>query len=312
MLKAEVYHPYNVSGKRLHYFKTLSHGPKKILDNWNSAELKRIFLFPSADFCCYVIKTEMSRDVFSKWAIEVKDQTGFKYQKVMWGQTLSLMEGSWYLKWLEMGCWPQLFSFCPPPLIIATPVTGDIKNSHDKSFMLPTVSHFNRETREKNKTERQKDRLRGMEKERERVREREAFKRILSVIDWLHSSANSHLKIMGLLVEIKASIVCLIAFWQMGADTTTCSIPPGTLAEHRPSISRSPIELALITGHELLIHVPYWRQRAKRKKQGRIAGRLQHMIGVQVPVEGKRSVQKSPRAAISRNREDIPITGTGR
>lgn len=98
-----------------------------------------------------------------------------------------------------------------------------------------------------------------MEEEREgrRDREREAFKRILSVIDWLHSSANSHLKIMGLLVEIKASIVCLIAFWQMGADTTTRSIPPGTLAEHRPSISRSSIELALITGHELLICQPY-------------------------------------------------------
>lgn len=93
--------------------------------------------------------------------------------------------------------------------------------------------------------------------ERQRERQREAFKRILPVIDWLHSSANSHLKIMGLLVEIKASIVCLIAFWQMGADTTTCSIPPGTLAKHRPSISRSSIELALITGYELLICVPY-------------------------------------------------------
>lgn len=95
------------------------------------------------------------------------------------------------------------------------------------------------------------------DREQERERAREAFKRILSVIDWLHSSANSHLKIMGLLVEIKASIVCLIAFWQMGADTTTRSIPPGTLGKHRPSISRSPIELALITGHELLIHIPY-------------------------------------------------------
>lgn len=136
-----------------------------------------------------------------------------------------------------------------------------LKNSHDKSFIIATVSQFDQ------KQERRK-RLRGVENERETEREREAFKRILSVIDWLHSSANSHLKIMGLLVEIKASIVCLIAFWQMGADTTTRSIPPGTLAEHRPSISRSPIELALITGHELLIHVPYWRQRGKRKNKG--------------------------------------------
>lgn len=107
------------------------------------------------------------------------------------------------------------------------------------------------------KQERRKRELKRNERQSDREREREAFKRILSVIDWLHSSANSHLKIMGLLVEIKASIVCLIAFWQMGADTTTRSIPPGTLAEHRPSISRSSIELALITGHELLIHVPY-------------------------------------------------------
>lgn len=150
------------------------------------------------------------------------------------------------------------------------------------------------------------------ERKSEGEREREAFKRILSVIDWLHSSANSHLKIMGLLVEIKASIVCLIAFWQMGADTTTRSIPPGTLAEHRPSISRSPIELALITGHELLIHVPYWRQRGKRKNKGGLQAGCSVWLAYRCQSKEKRSVQKSPRAAISRNGEDIPITGTGR
>lgn len=128
------------------------------------------------------------------------------------------------------------------------------------------------ETEENKKIERwrNKELKRSGERQKERGKRERAFKRILSVIDWLHSSANSHLKIMGLLVEIKASIVCLIAFWQMGADTTTRSIPPGTLTERRPSISRSPIELALITGHELLIHEPYWRQREKRKKQGKI------------------------------------------
>lgn len=73
---------------------------------------------------------------------------------------------------------------------------------------------------------------------RERLKgegERVAFKRTLSVIDWLHSSANRHLKIMGLLVEIKASIVPLIAFWQMGADTTTYRLPQAhSLAARRP------------------------------------------------------------------------------
>lgn len=150
------------------------------------------------------------------------------------------------------------------------------------------VSQFDQKQEEKWEADRKKgERWRRMEKESKRGRGREAFKRILSVIDWLHSSANSHLKIMGLLVEIKASIVCLIAFWQMGADTTTRSIPPGT--------SRAP------TLHQ---QISYWTgpnnwpwiinprtilktEREEEKTREDCGPVAVSVIGGQVPVEGK-------------------------